>query len=290
MLLIIGGTGLLGPYLVAASHHRGLPVMVVGQRSGDIRLDATDRAALSEVIKDTQPSTIINCAALTDVDRCEADPDAATRLNITIPTNLAASAPATTRLIQISTDQVYPGEAGPYREEAVGPVNVYGRTKLEGEEAILAHPNAVALRSNFFGPSRTTGRLSLSDWMEARFDSGEPFTLFGDNWFSPLHMQTLAEAALDMAARPETGAFNLGSRDGMSKAEFGVALAQTLGMAHAHAEVGPSVSIPGRAKRPADMRMDVTKVESILGSRMPTLLDEINAVARAAVSSNALPK
>ncbi len=275
--LVLGGTGLLGPYLanaLAQSHS----VKTVGRESGDIRTDLTDAAAVRELLKTETPSLVINCTALTNVDQCETTPEAADELNRGIPETLAGALPADAHLIQISTDQVYPGTSGPYREAEIGPINVYGKSKLAGELAALTHPNALVLRANFFGPSLTPGRSSLSDWMIDSLRAEKPMTLFTDSLFSPLHLNTVAKFCRMSIERRLTGTFNLGARNGLSKADFAERLAMHLGLSLAKATRGESVALTDRAPRPRDMRMRVDAIETALGVTMPSLEAEIEAL------------
>lgn len=273
-ILVTGATGLLGPYLLDAARSLGTAV-ASGRGGGDARCDLTDPGAVLRLLRAVEPDVVIHAAALTDVDLCQRDPDLARRLNAETAANLARALPDDAVLALVSTDQVYPDRAGPHEEDGVGPVNVYGRSKLEGEQAVLARPNALVLRTNLFGPSRTPGRRSLSDWAADAFRGGGPVTLFTDSFFSPLHMTTLAALVAEAVARDLRGVFNLGSRDGMSKAEFALAVAARLGLPTDRAELCEGAALPARAPRPRDMRMAVTRLEEALGRRMPTLAEEI---------------
>jgi dTDP-4-dehydrorhamnose reductase len=179
------------------------------------------------------------------------------------------------RLIFVSTDQVYPDIAGPHAEDAVAPVNVYGQSKLAGEQAVLRHPGALVLRTNFFGPSRREGRASLSDFVIRSLTARQNATFFSDILFSPLHMATLAALAAEMAERGMTGVFNAGCRDGASKADFAFAVARHKGLQTETSRIGSSSVMPDRAKRPKDMRMAVGRIEQALGRPMPTLDQEV---------------
>jgi dTDP-4-dehydrorhamnose reductase len=178
-------------------------------------------------------------------------------------------------LVLLSTDQVYPDRSGPHREGNEGPVNAYGRSKLAGELAAASHGRSLILRTNLFGPSRTVGRESLSDFVTRRLTSGERVDLFVDVLFSPLHMATLSTLTLEAALSGLTGVFNAGSRDGLSKHDFGLAVAHRLGLDTSSARPALSDAVAGRVPRPHDLRLDVGKLEAALGRVMPTLLEEV---------------
>jgi dTDP-4-dehydrorhamnose reductase len=273
-VLVTGATGLLGPYLMEAASRRG-PAMASARCGGDRPCDLTDRAAVEALVREVDPDVVLHATGLTDVDRCEREPSLAYALNRDAAANLAAVLPPGSQLVYISTDQVYPDVPGPHVEGTEDPVNVYGRSKLAGERAALAHRRALVLRTNFFGPSRTPARESLSDFVARNLAAGRPVALFEDVWFSPLHMQTVADLVTAAVEFGLVGVFNLASRDGMSKKEFGLAVARRLGLDTARAAPAKARDIPGRAPRTADLRLDVRLIEAALSRSMPSLIAEI---------------
>lgn len=272
--LITGATGLLGPYLVKSFSEHGR-VVTTARRAGDAPCDLTDAAAVSALVREVNPDHVIHAAAMTNVDLCEtkpADADAANRL---ATQNLADAMLDGSRLLYISTDQVYPDVAGPHVEGTERPINEYGRSKLAGELAALSRPGSLIARTNLFGPSITPGRASLSDFVVSALREGREITVFSDVRFSPLHLVTLSALLAELTRAGVTGTFNVGSRDGMSKADFAFAIAKHLGLSTERTRVGRSTEMPARAPRTADLRLDVLKVEQAVGRRMPTCLDEI---------------
>ncbi len=237
--------------------------------------DLTDREKTAEVVAAHSPSVTIHAAALTNVDDCENFPDNADLQNRAATANLVAALPKGSRLLFISTDQVYPDEVGLHKEGTEAPVNQYGKSKLEGELEALGHGNAIAVRTNLFGPSLTEGRQSLSDFIIQNLSSAAPTTLFRDVLFSPLHFDTLAACLWKLAMSDYTGVCNLGSREGLTKAEFGLAVAAHKRLSLQNVRIGNSTDQPGRARRPLDLRMDVTRAEEILELQLPSALEEI---------------
>jgi dTDP-4-dehydrorhamnose reductase len=270
-VLITGGTGLLGAYIREAASPLGR-VRSCGSKSGDLVFDLTAEEQAAELMVATRPDLVFHCAAMTNVDACQTDPKRAIALNTGSVENLAANLPDESRLIYISTDQVYPDTTGPHSEDKTQPLNLYGSTKLRGEEAALRRDNTLVLRVNFFGPSKTPGRSSLSDWLISSLKERKPITLFTDSLFSPLHLETLAGTILEAAQAQLTGVFNLGCRDGASKCDFGLAVAAHLGLPSDMATPGRSELVATRAK---DLRMDVSRIEKALGRAMPTLSQEV---------------
>ncbi len=143
--LIAGANGMLGRDLQRAL--AGRDVLALG-RDG---LDVTDAAAVDAVVADAAPDVVINASAYTAVDAAETDEDAAYLLNATGAENLArAAAAAGARMVQVSTDYVFHGDAAsPYAEDApLDPLGAYGRTKAAGERLVrAAHPGAHIVRT-----------------------------------------------------------------------------------------------------------------------------------------------
>ena len=136
--LVAGASGMLGTDLVDVLRSTGDDVIGLGHAD----LDITSGASVATALDDVRPDVVVNCAAYTAVDAAETDEDAALLLNGTGPDVLSAGIAERpgVRLVQISTDYVFPGDATePYAEEApTGPRSAYGRTKLAGELAVQA--------------------------------------------------------------------------------------------------------------------------------------------------------
>jgi len=136
--LVTGGGGMLGTDLIAALTSGGAPVTGLDRAS----LDVTDAVAVTDAIARGRPDVVVNCAAWTAVDDAEAAEEQALAVNAGGAANLAAGCAASgARLVQVSTDYVFAGDAGqPYAEDDVpAPRTAYGRTKLAGERAVLDH-------------------------------------------------------------------------------------------------------------------------------------------------------
>lgn len=274
VILVTAANGLLGPYLMAAAKKIGT-VVSTGRHYGDVHCDLADRQAVQHLMNDLAPSLVIHAAAMTDVDACQRRPDQADRANRATTEAIVDVLPKDSSVIFVSTDQVYPDKPGPHSEGDEAPANVYGQTKLAGELAALAKPRSLVLRTNFFGQTQSPTRESFSDFVAVNLSEGRPVTLFEDVQFSPLHMRTFAKFAIRLASVQASGVYNVGSRDGLSKADFGLAVAAHQDLPTDTVTIGLARNIKGRAPRASDLRMDVTRVEDVLGCRMPTLLEEI---------------
>lgn len=279
-ILIFGASGLLGWSL---SRHLASDANVI--RAGrsaslDLRVNLDSLASTRDCIEEARPDVIINLVALTDVDRCEREPDEAFRSNVrTLQTLTQAAALHTpeAHLIHVSTDQLYDG-SGLSQESDVVIRNYYALSKY-ASELIALSVGATVVRTNFFGYSAHRARQSFTDWIFAKLTAGETINSFSDVYFSPVSFATLAAGFRSIVDNPVPGIFNVGSKDGMTKAEFISRFADALDLSQADIRRTNVSNVGLQARRPRDMRMSVSKFEQMFRMELPTLQSEINKVA-----------
>ena len=272
--LVTGSTGLLGGYLMNEASKYGR-VSGVARSSSDFDCDLTKIEDVRNMIATIQPDVVLHAAAMVDVDACENDHKSAWANNVLAVKNLVETISPDTWLVFFSTIAVYPDTVGPHRENIVGPVNYYGKTKLEAEKIINNHMNHLVFRGAMFGPSLREGRMSLSDFIIDRLSRKQTVTLFDDELFSPLHISNFSKIILKSVKNGLKGTYNIGSHNGMSKSDFGCAVAKHLGLSTESANVDASTTTSGRSRRALDMRLDPSHLEKDLNFSMPTLMEEI---------------
>ncbi len=276
-MLIAGGSGLLGSTVAPYLSQLGYEVIVQCRSApGALGADLSDSDAALRLLDEFSPDVLINMVALTDVDACELNPLEAKRINVDVVANIVGwirRGNGGCHLLQISTDQVYSGD-GPHDETIARPINEYSRSKLQAE-IVAGEVSSTIVRTNFFGRSRCEGRASLSDWVVKSLVSGNDITVFSDVLFDPLSLNTLAAMIGLMSESRRSGVFNLGSREGLSKAAFAFALAEILGLQTETMRVGESAGRSFAAPRPKDMRMNCSKFEATFGLVLPSLYQEI---------------
>lgn len=273
-LLITGGSGLLAlnwacamrdSWRIVLGTHRH-PVRLAGVETYPLDLD--DAGRLERQFAEVAPDLVVHAAALTSVDECEADPAQARRVNAGLARNVAEAAAARNlRLAHISTDHLFAGDRSNYREDDVpAPLNEYARSKLLGEEWVRqAHPQALVLRTNFYGWGHAR-RQSFSDWILESLRAGRQITLFDDVFFTPLLADALAAAAHRLLGQSAAGLYNLAGEERVSKYEFGMRLARAFGLPEAPIRRG-SVAVAGlQASRPRDMSLDSGRARALLGA------------------------
>ncbi len=273
-ILVTGAGGLFAQYFADLMVNKS-QVIMSGRRAGEIHCDLTNKSSVESLITKSRPSIVLHAAAMTNVDQCQKNPIEADRANRLATLNLVDSLPSGCKFVYLSTDQVYPNRIGLHIEGDESPINIYGQSKLNGEVEALKYPRSLILRTNFFGPSTVSNRESLSDFIINNLNNKIPITLFRDIKFSPLHMQTIINIMFDMLEKGVYGVYNLGCKNGMTKADFGLKIAEHLGMETNHISIGDSEMIVGRSPRPMDLRLNISKIENILQYSMPSLEEEI---------------
>ena len=236
-----------------------------------IQVDLADFKKTATIIQEIKPEVIIHCAATADLEKAEAQPQLAYENNVLITKNLTEiSAAHNIRLIFISTDMIYDGKTGMYNEEDLPhPLNFYGRTKVEAEEYIQANSaNYVIARSALIYGLTKTARKTFCETMIRNWQNEQPVNLFRDEFRSPILVENLADALLELAQLDYTGKINLGGPTRISRLEFGMVFAKLFAVS-SHLIISRSMqNIDFKAKRPADTSYDITLAKSILETKI----------------------
>ena len=217
-ILITGAGGLVGRASVEHCLANGDEVVACDRES----LDIADARKVEEVISREAPDAVINCAAWTDVDGCESNPEKAEQVNAIGPENLARSCRrVNAAYLTISTDYVFNGaKEGFYTQrDDPRPLSVYGRFKLEGERRPqLAYARTIVVRTGYiFGPG---GRNFLSTLVD-RVRRGEKLKAIGDCWGTPTYARDLAVRLRELVELDLPGVFHVvSSGDGASFETF----------------------------------------------------------------------
>lgn len=224
MIWLTGCNGMLGTQIKLELAAAGIPI-----HATDVELDITDRKAVRNMAARVQPDWIINCAAYTDVENAESDPETAQAVNAAGPENLAmAAAAAGATLIHFSTDYVFDGMSYvPYREvDPVSPLSVYGQSKLDGENAVREHcrEHFIFRISWLYGVHGT----SFVDTMLESFQENEVVSVVDDQWGSPTWCGQLARNIVRLVSRYDghgpTGTFHYQDSGALTWYQFACAI------------------------------------------------------------------
>ena len=289
-ILVFGSNGLVGSNVVDEGRAQGYSVVGTYHSSEpdfDIELsecDIRDESRVRSVIRDLEPDVVVNCAAYTDVDGCEREPQKAQAVNAAAPGVMAETcAEHGVSFVHLSTDYVFDGTAErPYREDdEPNPIQVYGETKLEGERRVLdEHPEALVLRLSFvWGEHGATGDLQgFPAWVLDRARNGEALPLFTDQYVTPTNARFAAETVLSLVEREVSGIYNVASRDCVSPYEFGRRVLRRLTSDADLLEQRSMADVSRDAARPHDTCLETTILEEKMGRRTPSLDAEIEDV------------
>lgn len=271
-LLLTGISGLLGANLAldlagkyrlaGTCHARRAEFPGVAVRP----VDLAEAGAARAVVEELRPQAVIHCAALTDVDACERDPEKALAVNARASGALASACKACgAKLVYISTDAVFPGDRGGYTEDdPTGPVNAYGRSKLEGERLVLEHcPGALVLRTNIFGLDPRPGH-GLAEWILARGRAREPFAGFSDVFFAPLSVNVLGRVLEACLAAGLTGVYHAAGTPAVSKERFARELLRAFSLDQGLVRPGSVRDVPFPAPRPLNSALDGFRLAALL--------------------------
>jgi len=286
-ILVIGANGLVGSSLVRTCLERG--IRVVGtyhteQPAFDIELlelDLRDGDRIRAVVEEVAPDAVVNCAAYTDVDGCERNPELAHTVNAAGPGVLAeVCAERDVAFVHLSTDYVFDGETDePYTEaDDPNPIQVYGETKLEGERQVLeAYSEAIVCRLSFvWGRHGATGDLEgFPAWVLGRVQSGEEVPLFTDQWVTPTRAGDASEVILELLECDVEGLFHVASQDCVTPYRFGELV---LGFSESSQtdllEKSSSANVNREADRPAFTCLSTEELEN----KRSTLESDIESV------------
>jgi dTDP-4-dehydrorhamnose reductase len=289
-ILITGSTGILGQ---ALSSHLALSGEVIGLSrraapvAGALRhvaCDLLDGPRTTEVFHACRPDIVIHTQALSDVDRCELEPDAAWAQNVTTTAHVVEALTGTAALlVHVSTDYVFDGAKGaPYEEgDEPHPLSVYGRAKVESERIALRYPRSVVVRtSTLFGP----GRMNFCDHIVSRVTAGKTVEAFADQVTSPTYTRDLAEGidALSRVYWESPGAqwpriCHVANAGSCSRATFAQRVVDLLGCSRDLIRLIPMAAQGRPAPRPPYSALGTVHIPQLIGRTMRSWDEALSA-------------
>lgn len=289
-ILVVGASGLLGSNVVVAGKTNGFEVIGTynsTQPQFEIpleQLDIRNTDRFRKLVQKYQPTTVVNCAAMTDVDRCESNPDEAFALNAEAPENLATICDEFgIRFVHVSTDYVFDGAtSNSYSEEdEPNPQQVYGESKLVGEQAVrAAGSEPLVIRPSFvYGVHQSRDELAgFSVWVLERLDDGESVPLFTDQYITPSRAGEAAETLLELTRTEMSGVVHVAARSCVTPYEFGEQICRLIDAPTELLVEGSMKDVDRPAERPKRTCLDVSRVEELLDRTQPTLNEDLSAI------------
>ncbi len=274
-VLVTGGSGLLGSALVellarkghavVATYHSHEPKPLSGVKW--VKVDISQGYLLEDLAWKERPQAVVHCAAMTDVDRCEVERERAWRTNVEATRSAVRAARAVNaHIVYVSTDYVFDGERGMYREEDLpNPVNFYGLTKLVGEEIVRSSDilYTIVRPSAIYGLGGS--KKSFAEYVAEKLSRGEEVPALTDQYVSPTYNRYLAEAiARVLELRPLGTLHVAGER--ASRYDFALAIAELLGAPKDLVKPARTSDMRHRAaRRPRDSSLDTSRARELLG-------------------------
>jgi dTDP-4-dehydrorhamnose reductase len=276
--LVIGASGLVGRCLMRSLNKSGVATLgtYANRPSAGLRqLDITDASGVADCVSALRPRTIYLTAALTHVDACEDQTETARRINVLGPRLVAAAAQRTgATLVFYSTEYIFDGADGPYSEEAApNPLSVYGRTKLEAENAIRdILPAALIVRTTVvFGWDRLSKNFAMQIY--DRVQAGLDMTIPDDQLGSPTWAGYLADTSVLLTQSGASGVVNVAGKETVSRTDFARALVRLFGGMPERVIPVPTATLRQRAARPLRGGLRTDKLHKLLGAP-PLSLEE----------------
>jgi len=284
--LVAGCNGLLGQNLLQTAP-AGTSLLGIARHDAPARPDLlaadayfagdiADPATWAFVRDALKPDLILNAAAYTDVDGCERDPALCARVNRDAVALMAATG---IPLVQVSTDYVFDGAAGPYGEDdAVNPLSVYGRVKLASETAALSgSPKNLVVRTMWVWGTGTGAKKSFTAFVRETLAAGKPVRAVTDQVGNPTLAEDLALAIWALVERGCSGVYHATGATRLNRLEWARAVARHYGLDDAGIEplTTPGLNLP--AARPLSSGLRGDKLMAATGFRPRGLGEQLDA-------------
>jgi len=282
---ITGGSGLAGSKLAEMALARGDQVYSGYAHNQppygkEVKFDLLDANGIRDIIERMRPDVIVHSAALTDVDRCEREKDLACKINVEGTRAIAEAArKAGSYLVYISTDYVFDGQRGLYREEEeeTNPVSYYGRSKLQGEEFCLDQ-GCIARTCVIYGSRPASGKVNFALWLLNALKSGKEARVVTDQFITPTLNSNLAAMVLEAADRRLSGIYHLSGAARVSRYDFACELARAFDLDRRLILPSQMSDIGWLAKRPMDSSLDTGKASRMLKNRPLNLCESLQVL------------
>ena len=280
-ILVTGISGFIGGHVWSMLSERedvwgihGATGSVPLRPDRQLGVDLSTPSNLSDIVDDIRPDVVLHLAAIARPDVARRHSLLAWKVNNAATRELAKTvAKIGGRFILASTDQVFDGTKGNYREgDPPAPINIYGETKKAAERVVLANvDNAVVVRvNNTYGPPRFRGG-SFSEWILNREARGETVSLFVDQYRSPVDVITVGHTLTELIDHTFTGILHVAGSNRINRVNFGKMLLQHLGRDQNSIFELHASKVDPEGRMPMDTSFDITLVRQILHTPMPNV-------------------
>jgi dTDP-4-dehydrorhamnose reductase len=292
-ILITGSNGLLGQKLVdlliskpdittiATAHGKNRLPYTTGYEYHE--MDITNPSEVDRVVALTQPDVIIHTAAMTNLDQCEMEKDACWKLNVTAVEHLIATCRKYDVFLEhVSTDFIFDGTSGPYREEdEANPVSFYGWSKYAAEKAVISSGINYAISRTVlvYGIAHDMSRSNIILWVKKSLEEGKAIKVVTDQFRTPTLAEDLAMGCFLIADQKAEGIFNISGKDFLTPYEMAMMAADYFKLDKSLISPTDASAFSQPARRPPRTGFDLTKSRNILGYEPHTFREGIAILA-----------
>lgn len=277
-ILITGANGFLGYYLVEQLLRKNFDVIATGK--GNCRLpfthknfqyeemDFTDPFSVHDVFEKIKPNVVVHAGAMSKPDECEMNQMKAYLVNVEGTVQLLINAEELKSFfIFLSTDFVFDGERGMYKEEdAPGPVNYYGRTKLEAEEAVKEYEHGWAIvRTVLVYGKNHSGHNNILKIVKEKLERREEYNVVDDQIRTPTYVEDLAKAIVTIIEKKATGIFHISGKDILTPYQMAIKTAEHLQLDSSVLKKVTASSFSQPSKRPLRTGFIIDRAKKELG-------------------------
>lgn len=262
-ILVTGSNGLLGQKLSSLFIKNGVTFLAtgVGENRNPLlsnhfytSMDVTNSESITSVFNEFQPTHVIHGAAMTNVDACETDQTGCYSLNVEATRWLVdICSLRNIHLTHVSTDFIFDGKDGPYREEdQPNPLSYYGWSKLEAEKIVQqgTMPYAILRTVLVYGTTPNMSRSNIVLWAKGALEKQQPISVVDDQFRSPTLAEDLAQGCWLAASQNAQGIYNISGKDFMSILELVKRVAKFYGLSSDCVSSVSSTTLNQPAKRP----------------------------------------
>ena len=262
-VLVIGGSGFVGSHLMRYFAASGTSST---EMDGLIKLDIRDSNQIRRVIGETNPELVINSSGLTNVDYCETHPEEALEINGTAVGNIADCAEENGSILcHISTDYVFPGSSGNYREEdRPDPVNSYGISKTIGEEMLNGRKKIVLRISTPYGINYSRRKKTFLEFVVSNLMEGKKIRIVTNQFTTPTYVNEIPLSIEKLYSARKYGTYHLGSIECLSRYDFSLLIADVFSLDRSLIEKAKTGELNFVAKRPLNVCMNCSKLQEIM--------------------------
>lgn len=257
-ILVFGSEGQLGSELVKI-----YPDAIAASRRGQAgkAIDVTSSLQVEDLILKERPDIVINASALTDVEKCQEERILAYRTNALAVSHMVRAASVVgSKFVHISTDYVFDGKDGDYKEESTpAPINYYGLSKLIGDAFAQSYDDSLIIRtSGVFGVKKNFPLFALE-----QLRSGKKLNVI-DGTYSPIHASILAKAVEKAIITGHTGTLNIAG-DAITRKDLALGICDRMSLDSSGISVVDSAGMKWKAMRPDNSSLNTDRARKLLG-------------------------